>query len=140
MRIRWLRVFVGALLLELVLFALTIPVVMLIGMEAFVPWVPPVCLVVSFVSGWWTVRKMQSAFVLHGTLVGILATLMYFALVLGQLGSIRPVIELYGPLLFVLANGAKILGSVAGAYARGRQGLVRLIDLRSSHAGGVKGN
>jgi len=120
MKIRWMRVVAAAFLVELVLVALTIPVVALFGMEAFVPFVPITCFVAGFPFGWWAVRKVQSGFVLHGTVIGIVATLIYLALVLSQGGSLRPAIELYGPFLFFLANALKILGCVAGAYAGGR--------------------
>ena len=121
MKIHWMRAVAAGFLVEVILVALTIPVVALFGLEAFVPFVPPVCFVVGFPCGWWAARKLQSGFVLQGTIVGIVATLIYFALILGQAGSVRPAIELYGPFLFVLANVLKILGCVAGAFARGRR-------------------
>lgn len=121
MKIHWMRAVAAGFLVELVLVALTIPVAALFGMEAFVPFVPAVCFAVGIPCGWWAARRMQSGFVLQGTIVGIVATLIYFALILGQSGSVRPAIELYGPFLFILANAAKILGCVGGAFARGRR-------------------
>src|SRR5262245_24547986 len=123
-----MRALVAAFLLELVLVALTIPVVALFGMEAFIPFVPAVCAAVGFPFGWWAARKMQSGFVLQGTLVGIVATLIYFGIILATQGSIRPAVELYGPFLFVLANAAKILGCIAGAFALGRRRLRRPVE------------
>ena len=121
MKIHWMRAVAAGFLVEVILVALTIPVVELFGMEAFVPFVPPVCFAVGFPFGWWAARKLQSGFVLQGMLVGIVATAIYFGLILGQAGSVRPAIELYGPFLFVLANVLKILGCVAGAFACGRR-------------------
>jgi hypothetical protein len=121
-RIHWGRVVAGAFLVEIALIALTIPVVVLIGMEDFIPFVPPVCFGVGLFFGWWTARKVESLFVLHGTLVGIIATLIYFGLIFGQSGSIMPVVAMYGPFLFVLANALRILGCMAGgAVAQRRQ-------------------
>jgi hypothetical protein len=121
MKIYWIRVLVAAFLFEVALVALTIPIVQFFGMEAFVPFVPPVCFVVGYPFGAWAVRKAESGFALHGLLVGIVASIIYFALILGESGSIQPVIDLYGPVLFFLANALKILGCVAGAYAGGRR-------------------
>ena len=121
MKTPWIRAIVAAVLLEVALFAITIPVVMLFSMEAFIPFVPPVCLVAAIPFGWWSVRTMKSGFVMQGLLVGIVATLIYFALVLGMNGSIQPVVELYGSVRFVVTNALKILGCVAGAYAGGRR-------------------
>jgi hypothetical protein len=121
MKIYWMRVIAAAFLVELVLVALTIPVLSLFTMQAFVPYVPPLCAIVGFPFGWWAARKAQTGFVTHGTLVGIVATLIYLGLIIGQAGSLRPAIDVYGPFLFLLANAAKILGCIAGALACGRQ-------------------
>ncbi len=116
-----MRAVVAAILVELVLVALTIPLTAIFKMETLVPFVPPLCAVVGFPFGWWAARKSQSAFVLQGTLVGIVATVLYFGIILQQLGSLRPAIEVYGPFLFFLANAAKILGCIAGAFACGQR-------------------
>ena len=129
MRIYLMRTVGAAFLVELVLVALTIPVAALFGMDAFLPFVPVTCLAVGFPFGWWAARKLQSGFVLQGTLVGIVATLIYFGLVLGQFGSVKPVFELYGPFLFFLSHAAKILGCAAGAYACGRRRMPRTAEV-----------
>lgn len=121
MKVQWVRVIVAAVLYEVVLFAITIAMTLFVPIEALLPYVPAVVFVVGFPFGMWAAKKLASGFVLHGTLVGIVATLIYFALILGQLGSITPVIEMYGPVPFFLANALKILGCVAGAYAAGRR-------------------
>jgi hypothetical protein len=125
MTIHWLRAIAAAFLVELVLIVLTIPIAALVGIEAVIPFVPPACAVVGFPFGWWSARKMQSGYVVQGAVVGIFATLIYFGLVIGQAGSIRPAIELYGPLLFILAHAAKIAGCVTGAFACGRRQVAR---------------
>jgi hypothetical protein len=121
MTIYWMRVVAAAFLVELVLVALTIPLLAVVTMQVLVPFVAPLCAVVGFPFGWWAVRKAQSGFVLHGMLVGIVATLIYLGLIFGQAGSLRPAIAVYGPFWFLLANAAKILGCVAGAFACGRR-------------------
>jgi hypothetical protein len=77
--------------------------------------------VVGFPFGMWVVRTVASGFVLHGALLGVVATLIYFGLIISQSGSITPVIDAYGPVSFFLANALKILGCVAGAYVAGRR-------------------
>jgi hypothetical protein len=120
MKIHWIRVIVFAVLYEVALIALTVVVLSITTMDAFVPFVGPVCFAVGFPFGMWTARKATSGFVLHGLLMAIVASIIYFALVLGSSGgSLTPVIETYGPLWFVAGNALKILGIVAGAYAAG---------------------
>ena len=121
MKIRWIRIVVAAVLFEIVLVALTVAVSLFMPVEAFLPYVPAVVFVVGFPFGMWVVRRAASGFILHGTLVGVVATLIYLALVLGQFRSLTPVIEMYGPVSFFLANALKILGCVAGAYVAGRR-------------------
>jgi putative membrane protein (TIGR04086 family) len=115
--IRWGRVIVGGILVEVLLIAATIPIVMFSRIEDFLNYVPIACLVAGFVIGWWTARRVESQRLLHGFLVGLIATLIYFALNLGSSGSLTPVIEMYGPFLFYLSNGLRIVGCVAGAAA-----------------------
>jgi hypothetical protein len=121
MRIRWVRVVVTAFLLEAFLIALTIPLAATVGIEAILPYVPVVLFVTGFLSGWWIARKVVSLFVLHGILVGIVATLIYLGLVFSQSGSLMPVIEMYGPFLFFASNAARLLGCAAGAYTGSRR-------------------
>lgn len=121
MKIHWIRVLVAAVLFEVVLIAITVVVSLFMEVEAFLSFVPAVVFAVGFPFGMWVARKPASGFVLHGTLVGVVATLIYFGLVLGQFGSLTPVIDMYGPISFFLANALKILGCVAGAYAAARR-------------------
>jgi uncharacterized metal-binding protein len=61
-------------------------------------------------------RRVASRQILHGFLAGAVATLLYLGLILGQYRSLAPVIEMYGLFMFVLANGLRILGAVAGGW------------------------
>jgi hypothetical protein len=121
MKIHWIRVIVAAILFEVVLVAVTLVITLFVAIEMLLPFVPAMVFVVGFPFGMWAVRKSASGFILHGTLVGVVATLIYLGLILGQFGSLTPVIEMYGPVSFFLANALKILGCVAGAYAAGRR-------------------
>jgi hypothetical protein len=137
MKIYWLRVVAAAFLLEVALVAVTIPLLAVVSMQTVVPYVGPMCAIVGFPFGWWATRKSQSGFALHGTLVGIVATAIYLGLILAQGGSLKPAIDVYGPILFPLVNLAKIAGCIAGAVACGRRkrtisGAVRESDFAGS--------
>jgi hypothetical protein len=116
MRIHWVRVVLTAFLLEAVLIALTIPLAATVGIEGVLPYVPIMLFVTGFLACWWIARKVGSLFVLHGILVGVVATLIYLGLVFGQFGSLMPVLEMYGPFLFFVSHAARFLGCAAGAY------------------------
>jgi hypothetical protein len=121
MKIHWLRVLVAAVLFEAVLVAITIVIAQFVAIETILPFVPVFVFVVGFPFGMWVVRKAASGFVLHGTLLGVVATLIYLGIILGQNGSLTPAVDAYGPVSFFLANALKILGCIAGSYAAGRR-------------------
>jgi hypothetical protein len=51
-------------------------------------------------------------------LIGILATIIYVGLCMTNPdGGIAAVIAMYGPVLFVVGNGLRIVGTTAGAWA-----------------------
>ena len=113
-RIHWGRIVVGGILIEVALIALTLPIFLFADMQVVLAIIAPTCFVVAFAISWWLLRRVRSRAALHGFLIGIVATVIYLALVFGQFGSLKPVIEMYGPFLFVLGNGLRILGAVAG--------------------------
>src|SRR5262249_32673965 len=114
-KIRWGRALLAGLLIELTLVLLTTPVAILAGMQAFLVVVPMSCFVVSFLFTFWVGRKLKSGFMLHALLVLATATIIYLAMVFGEYGSIGPVLVIYGPFLFFLSHGLKVLGGVVGA-------------------------
>jgi len=76
----------------------------------------------GFLFGWWVVRKAHSGFLLHGLLVGVLATCLYLALISALLpGGIAADAANYGMLLFILFNAFRIVGCVAGSVVAGRR-------------------
>jgi hypothetical protein len=56
-------------------------------------------------------RRVESRFVLHGALVGIVAILFYLALAWGQ----------PEPLLYKIAHGLKVAGGMGGGLVAWRQ-------------------
>jgi len=121
MKIHWIWILVVAVLFEAALFAITAVLSLFMTTETILPAVPVMVFVVGIPFGMWIARKAAAGAVLHGALVGVVATLIYLGLILGQFGSLTPVIEMYGPVAFYSANALKILGCIAGAYAAARR-------------------
>lgn len=110
MKLRWGRIIVGAVLTEVALIAMVIPVRMLAGDAAILYIVAPACFIATFAFGWWVARKADANLILHGALVGVLASLIYIALTWNQTL----------PLIFHLSHLAKILGGAAGGALAAR--------------------
>jgi putative membrane protein (TIGR04086 family) len=111
MGIRWGLALVGGVLAEVGIFAVVIPVQQLFGERAFLLSATPACLAMTFVFGWWVARRAAARPLLHGLLVGVVAALIYLALVWGQ--------DL--PTEFVVANWLKLAGGLAGGAVAGRR-------------------
>jgi putative membrane protein (TIGR04086 family) len=110
-QLRWGRIVIGAVLTEVALIALVVPVQMLAGDAAIVYIVAPACFIATFVFGLWVARKANANFALHGALVGVLASMIYIALTWNQTL----------PLIFHLSHLAKILGGAAGGAFAARR-------------------
>ena len=111
-RIHWGRIILGAFFTELAMFAVFIPIVLKYGNEPAVYSVPPLALVMTFVFSVWTAQKAESRFVLHGVLVGVVATAMYVALTFAQ----------PEPFIYYVAHALKILsGAAGGRFVEKRQ-------------------
>ena len=122
-RVRWLRVLIGGLFVEASLFAVVIPVLKISGQHAFYV-VPVASFAMCFVFGLWVGRRVESRFVLHGMLVGIVATLLY-------VGMTRAHSE---PFAYLLAHGLKVLGGAAGGFVAGHRREAAVRNARNSVA------
>ena len=109
-KIRWGLALLGGFLAEAGVFAV-VPVALRFGEQAPLYVIPPTCLVMTFVFGFWVARRAGSRFVLHGTLVGVVAALIYIGLTVGQ-----PL-----PLAYVVSHFLKVFGGMAGGFAVGRR-------------------
>ncbi len=110
-KIRWLRVLIGGFLAEASVFAVVIPVLLMSGQHALLYAAPAASFVMCFLFALWVGRRLQSLFVLHGMLVGVVATLLYVGLTLAR----------SEPLAYLLAHGLKILGGAGGGFVAGRR-------------------
>jgi len=109
-KIRWGLALLGGFLAEAGIFAV-MPIALQFGDQAPLYVIPPTCLVMTFVFGFWVGRRAGSRFVLHGTLVGVVAALIYIGLTLGQTL----------PLAYVVSHFLKVLGGMAGGFVASRQ-------------------
>ena len=121
-QVRWLRVVITAFLIEVGLIVTTLPFVPLVG-EALVfsLVVPAACIVVPFVVTFFSTRPLSAARSLNGFVTGVVATVMYFALVLSA-SSIAEAVASYGSVaLLAGVNVLRIVSATAGGYAADRR-------------------
>lgn len=103
--IRWVRIIVAAVLVEVALLAIAIPLNMSAnGRAILLALVIPLCVVGVFIGGWWAAQRASGLFVLHGLLVGIVAALIYGALTW----------KMSLPTAYVVANYLKLVAGAGG--------------------------
>ncbi len=110
-QLRWGRVLVGGFLAELLVFAIVFPVLYLFGQRAFLAAILIASAAMPFIFAVWVGRRVESRFVLHGALVGLVAALIYLGLAWGQ----------PQPLLYKIAHGFKVVGGMAGGVVASRR-------------------
>lgn len=110
-RIHLVRACIGGFLAELTVFTIVFPARSLFGQRAFLGSILVASAVMPFVFAVWVCRRVESRFVLHGALVGIVAALFYLGLAWGQ----------PQPLLYRIAHGLKVLGGAAGGVVASRR-------------------
>ena len=120
MKIHWMRVVLGALLLEIVLFAVLVPI-RFVNVTLFLIAVPIGVFAFGYFVTKWLLKKVSTRLVLHGALVGMVATVMYLGLVLAQPGGIAAAVAVYGAPLFYFSQAMRIAGCVAGAIHERRR-------------------
>jgi hypothetical protein len=111
MSIHWGRVLLAAFVMEVILFAIAIPLYVGGAGRVLVYVVPPVALVATFAVTVWLGRGINSQFVLHGVLIGVVGTLMYVGLTRGQ----------SEPWQYWVAHALKVVGGGAGGMVLARR-------------------
>ena len=137
MSIHWMRIVLGALLLEVVLFAVLVPIGF-VSTTVFLVAVPIGCFVFGYIVSRWLLRMLSSG-LLHGTLLGVVATAMYFALVFMQPDGLSSAIAVYGAPLFWFSQAMRIAGCVTGAVYGPRWAAARLPTAAPASAPDAKG-
>ena len=110
-QLRWGRVLIGGFLAELIVFAIVFPVQYAFGQQAFLASILIASAAMPFVFALWVCKPIESRFVLHGALVGLVAALIYVGISWGQ----------PEPLLYKVAHGLKVVGGVAGGVVASRR-------------------
>jgi putative membrane protein (TIGR04086 family) len=103
--LRWGWIALGALLVEVALFAVVVVLNFVPDGRAILLYsVLPLCVVATFFGGLWVARKAGGRFLWHGLLVGALAALFYGVL------TCKATL----PTAYVVANYLKLAGGAAG--------------------------
>ena len=126
MNIHWRRVVLGALLLEIVLFTVLVPI-SFVSTTLFLVAVPIGCFVFGYLVTRRLLRTLSSGLLLHGILVGVVATAVYFGLVFMQPDGLSSAIAVYGVPLFWFSQAMRIAGCVTGALHDQRQVAIRFL-------------
>ena len=104
--IRWGRILLGGLLAEVALILAIVPLGLHLGGNFLLYTAPPGSFVTCFLGALWVCRRVGSHFILHGTLVGVVAALLYVALTRAQ----------PEPFAYILAHALKLAGGACGGF------------------------
>jgi putative membrane protein (TIGR04086 family) len=115
---RWGWILLGGFVAELLVFAIVIPLSLAAGPASLLYTAPPVSFVGTFVFGTWVARKAPHRRVLHGVLVGVVATVIYIAISRGQ----------PEPIAYLIAHALKLLGGAAGGWVAARRGTAKAVS------------
>lgn len=121
--IHWARVLIGGFLAEVSVFVLVIPVYIIAGQRALLYAAPLASLAMCFLFALWVGRRLESRFVLHGILVGVVATLLYVAVTRAH----------NEPFAYLVAHGLKILGGAGGGLVAGRRRAAPTVGDMAAH-------
>jgi putative membrane protein (TIGR04086 family) len=111
-KIHWGRILLGGLLAEAALILAIVPLGLRLGENFLHYTAPPGSFITCFLGALWVCRRIQSRFILHGTLVGVVAALIYVAVTRAQ----------PEPVAYILAHALKLAcGACGGFVAQRRQ-------------------
>ena len=113
--IRWGWVLLGALLENVAVTLLVVPVALIDGQERLDYVAPPASFVGVLIVGYWIARKAPRRAVLHGVLVGVLAVLLYVPVLLADEITFA----------HVLSSVLKVLGGVLGGFVVARRAAIK---------------
>jgi putative membrane protein (TIGR04086 family) len=105
-RIHWARILLGGLLAEVALILAIVPLGLRFGDHFLHYAAPPGSFVMCFLGALWVCRRIESHFILHGTLVGVVAALIYVGLTRAQ----------SEPFAYIVAHALKLVGGACGGF------------------------
>jgi putative membrane protein (TIGR04086 family) len=109
--IRWGRILLGGFLAEVALIIAIVPLGLRLGDNFLHYTAPPGSFLTCFLGAIWVCRRIESRFILHGTLVGVVAALIYVALT-----RAHP-----EPFAYVMAHALKLAGGACGGFIAQRR-------------------
>jgi putative membrane protein (TIGR04086 family) len=114
-QIHWGRILLGGLLAEVALILAIVPLGSGLDLgDNFLHYTaPPGSFITCFLGALWVCRGIESRFVLHGTLVGVVAALIYVALTRAQ----------PEPFAYIVAHVLKLVGGACGGFVTQRRRL-----------------
>jgi hypothetical protein len=120
MKINWKRIVIAAVWSELVLFVLYLLTLLYVQGPARRVIIRLEWFGLLFLGGLWVARKIDSRFILHGFLVGLIANLLFFPLA-PLIGLFRPGPSRSGMLTtgVLISFVLKMLGACIGTYIGG---------------------
>jgi putative membrane protein (TIGR04086 family) len=110
-RIHWARILLGGLLAEVALILAIVPLGLRLGDNFLRYTAAPGSFVMCFLGALWVCRRIESHFILHGMLVGVVAALIYVALT-----RARP-----EPFAYIVAHALKLVGGACGGFVAQRR-------------------
>jgi putative membrane protein (TIGR04086 family) len=105
-KIHWGRILLGGLLAEIALILAIVPLGLHLGENFLHYTAPPGSFVMCFLGALWVCRRIESHFILHGTLVGVVAALIYVGLTRAQ----------PEPFAYIVAHALKLAGGACGGF------------------------
>ena len=118
MRIPWVRVIGGGFLLEVVLFAVLVPI-QFVSRTLFLIAVPIGCFAFGYIVARLMLRGARGSVVLNAVLLGIVATAIYLAIVVSTPDGVQGALNVYGAPLFLVSNAMRVVGcATAGLQLR----------------------
>lgn len=109
--IHWVRILLGGLLAEVALILAIVPLGLRLGDTFLYYTAPPGSFLFCFLAALWVCRRTESHFILQGTLVGVVAALIYVGLTRAQ----------PEPLAYILAHVLKLAGGACGGFVAQRR-------------------
>ena len=109
--IQWARILLGGLLAEVALILAIVPLGLRLGDNFLHYTAPPGSFIMCFLGALWVCRRTESNFILHGTLVGLVAALIYVALTRAQ----------PEPFVYIMAHALKLVGGACGGFGAQRR-------------------
>jgi putative membrane protein (TIGR04086 family) len=110
-KIHWGWIAIGGIAAEVALIIAIVPAGLRLGQTFLDYTAPPGSLITCFCAALWISRKIESRFVLHGTLVGVVAALIYIAITRAQ----------PEPIAYIVAHGLKLVGGALGGFVAQRR-------------------